>query len=241
MREEIVVETHAYNLTVFKIHFGGLTFKAYTKGERTLRFEAIVHNARTLKCGRVLEKFPTIVTSLSEHLRRFLDVLRGVDQPFLADATWDNLPAPSKVGACRVGGVDINKQRMRAVMAAAVALSAKPHGFNASDVVRQVCCQTGQTAQEYSPTRAAYDLKKLRSKNLIAKIAKSRRYTTTPEGLRIMVALSVLCDKVLKPLLAGITASDRGPKAPSPSPMDIRLEAVRAEMVLLLDELQFAA
>jgi len=241
LREEIAVETPTYNLTVFKIHFGGLTFKAYTKGERTLRFEAIVHNARILKCGRVLEKFPTIVTTLSGQLQRFLDVLRGVDKPFLADSTWDDLPTPSQVGACRVGGVDIHKQRMRAVMAAAVALSAKPNGFNASDLVRQVCRQTGQTAQEYSPTRAAYDLKKLRGKNLITKIAKSRRYATTPEGLRTMAALSVLRDKVLKPLLAGITANERATQPTTVAPIDIRLEAVRNEMALLLAELKFAA
>ena len=241
LREEIVVETPTYNLTVFKIHFGGLTFKAYTKGERTLRFEAIVHNARALKCGGVLEKFPPIVTTLSGQLQRFLDVLRGVDKPFLADAAWDDLPTPSQVGACRVGGVDTNKSRMRAVMAAVVALAAKHNGFNASDLVTQVCRQTGQTAQEYSPTRAAYDLKKLRGKNLVAKMGKSRRYEATPQGLRAIVALSVLRDKVLKPLLAGITANARAPQPTTVAPVDIRLEAVRNEMALLLAELEFAA
>jgi hypothetical protein len=30
--------------TVFKLHFGKLTLKAYTKGEHVLRFEAIARN-----------------------------------------------------------------------------------------------------------------------------------------------------------------------------------------------------
>ena len=47
-REEIVIERPAYNLTVFKIHFGPLTAKLYSKGERVLRCEAIVHNAKAL-------------------------------------------------------------------------------------------------------------------------------------------------------------------------------------------------
>ena len=38
-RLEVVLETPAYDLTVFKVHFGKLTLKAYTKGERVLRFE----------------------------------------------------------------------------------------------------------------------------------------------------------------------------------------------------------
>jgi hypothetical protein len=31
---------------MFKVHFGYLTLKAYTKGERVLRFEAIAHHTK---------------------------------------------------------------------------------------------------------------------------------------------------------------------------------------------------
>ena len=48
----------SYDLTVFKLHCGKLTLKIYTKGERVLRIEAVVHNTRELKCGRALDKFP---------------------------------------------------------------------------------------------------------------------------------------------------------------------------------------
>ena len=44
-----VIETPRYDLTNFKVHFGRLTFKAYTKGEHVLRFEAIVHNTKELQ------------------------------------------------------------------------------------------------------------------------------------------------------------------------------------------------
>ncbi len=52
-RTGVVVETPRHDLTVFKAHFGLLTLKAYTKGERVLRFEAITHNARSLGLGQV--------------------------------------------------------------------------------------------------------------------------------------------------------------------------------------------
>ena len=45
-RVGIVIETPRHDLTNFKVHFGLLTLKAYTKGEHVLRFEAIVHNTR---------------------------------------------------------------------------------------------------------------------------------------------------------------------------------------------------
>ncbi len=60
---------------MFKVHFGNLTLKAYTKGERVLRFEAIVHNTRDLGCGRVVARFPKIVVRLQDMLERFLTTL----------------------------------------------------------------------------------------------------------------------------------------------------------------------
>jgi len=47
-----VIERPQWNLTIFKVRFGLLTLKGYTKGERVLRFEAIVHNTKQLGCGR---------------------------------------------------------------------------------------------------------------------------------------------------------------------------------------------
>ena len=69
---EVVLETSTYDLTVFKVHFGNLSLKAYTKGECVLRFEVTVHNTRELGCGRVVARFPEIVRRLSSMLERFL-------------------------------------------------------------------------------------------------------------------------------------------------------------------------
>jgi hypothetical protein len=41
------------------------------------------------------------------------------------------------------------------------------------------------------PRRAAYDLKKLRAKNIVQRIGQTRRYQSTSSGLRAMVALVV--------------------------------------------------
>ena len=54
----VVVETPMYDLTVFKVHHGKLTLKIYTKGERVLRIEVIVHNTKEFRGGRSLEYFP---------------------------------------------------------------------------------------------------------------------------------------------------------------------------------------
>jgi hypothetical protein len=69
-----------------------------------LRFEAITHNTRALGCGRMLTKFPEIVTRLAGMLDRFTTMLDCVDIAFLPDHTLDQLPVPSQIGATRVGG-----------------------------------------------------------------------------------------------------------------------------------------
>src|SRR6266849_3259909 len=91
-RFEVVVETLAYDLTVFKIHFGSLTLKAYTKGEHVLRVEAIVHNTHELRCGRVVDRFPQLVARLQGMLERFMTTLDCVDVAFISDQTMDQLP-----------------------------------------------------------------------------------------------------------------------------------------------------
>ncbi len=201
-RYEVVVERPDYDLTVFKIHFGRLTVKLYSKGECVLRAEAIAHNTKDLRCGCGIDRFPDIVSALQALLDRFLSVLRSLDACFVDAHTLDVLPLPSTVGSVRVGGVDLNKRRMQAVMEALLPLAVKPRGFQASDLAARVAELLGSEGQSYGPRQAAYDLKKLRAKGLIHKIDHSRRYEAPPEGLRQMAAMIVLRTKVLRPLLA---------------------------------------
>ncbi len=101
-RCEVVVETPSYDLTIFKLHFGKLTLKMYTKGERVLRIEAIVHNTQALRCGRRLERFPQIVVRLHAILEGFLGNVYCMDAAFISDETLNQLPDPSRVGKTRV-------------------------------------------------------------------------------------------------------------------------------------------
>ena len=144
-RQAVVIETPSYDLTVFKVHFGLITLKAYSKGEHVLRFEAIVHNTRQLHTGRVLERFPEIVARLHAMLDRFTTMLDCVDVAFLPGELLDELPRSSCLGASHVGGIDLNKERVRAVLAAVVALACAPRGFTVAELTDKVQTMTGET------------------------------------------------------------------------------------------------
>jgi hypothetical protein len=237
----VVVESPTYDLTVFKVHFGHLTLKAYTKGERVLRIEATVHNTRDLGCGRVLQRFPEIVTRLRAMLERFLTTLDCVDVAFISDDVLDTLPRPSWLGKTRVGGIDLNQPRMRAVLSAVLTLGPAPTGFSAGQVRARVQALRRQPDRAYTPRQVAYDLKKLRAKGLIAKVGGSRRYQISPSGMRAITALLVLREQVIRPLLAGLRTHQRVPKPATSTTFDQHYERICRDLQSLFEDLGIAA
>jgi hypothetical protein len=238
-RLAVVLETPLYDLTVFKLHFGKLTLKAYTKGEHVLRFEVVVHNVRDLGCGRVVERFPQIVAQLHGILERFLTTLDCVDVAFITDQMLDQLPLACHLGKTRVGGIDLNNPRIRSLLTATLALSPAPRGFCLADLQAKVHAMTGR--HSYTKREAAYDLKKLRAKQLVAKLGRSRRYQVVPAGIRAITALLILRDNVIKPLLAGVKTSSPCSKPPISTLIDQRYDQLRTDIQFVFEELGIAA
>src|SRR6266481_2630629 len=238
---EVAVERPTYDLTIFKLHCGKLTLKIYTKGERVLRIEVVAHNTRELNCGRSLDKFPEVVSRLKSVLERFADALSCIDQCFIADEMLEQLPAASRVGKTILGGIDLNKARMRRVIEALLALSSSPNGFTASEVAARVRALSKQSPSQYGPRHAAYDLKKLRGKHIIRRIGHTRRYEPRLTGLRAMTALLVLRDKAIKPLLAAAQPPRPKRGAHNPKPIDLHYDAIQAAMKGVFHELGLAA
>ena len=234
-RVAAVIETPSYDLTIFKVHFGALTLKGYTKGEHVLRFEAVCHNTRALNTGRVLDRFGDIVDRLHTMLDEFCTVLDCADIAFIPDGTLDNIHQPSRIGSTRVGGIDINKTRARTTMHAVVALAAKPDGFAVADLTAKVHTLTG--TQDYTIRQAAYDLRKLRGHNLINKPGRGRRYNVPPEAVRTMCALITLREQVIAPIIAGVRQPTRGRRPTHLTPIDRDYETIRNNMNTLFEHL----
>jgi hypothetical protein len=119
--------------------------------------------------------------------QRFCTALDCVDIGFLPDGTLDQLPLPGQMGASRVGGIDVNKPRIRAVIAAVLALAASPEGFTVADVTARVHAMTGQTLATYNTRQTAYDLRKLRGKQLVSKPPRTRRHYLPGEAARTLL------------------------------------------------------
>jgi hypothetical protein len=113
---------------------------------------------------------------------------------------------------------------MRHVTEAVIALSPSPGGFTASQLAARVR-DSGESA--YQSRQAAYDLKRLRGKEMVQRVRKTQKYEPTSTGLKATTALLVLRDKVIKPLLDASTETYPAHGAQNPRNLDRHYEARR--------------
>ena len=127
---------------------------------------------------------------------------------------------------------------MRHVTEAVIALSASPGGFTASQLATRVrdCGELN-----YQARQAAYDLKKLRGKEMVRRVGKTRKYEPTSTALKAITALLVLRDKLIKPLLAASMETHPAHGAQNLRNLDRHYETIRAGMRGVFQELGLAA
>jgi hypothetical protein len=226
--QEIVIEKPRYGLSWFRISFGRLQLKACTTGEHVLRLEATVHNAKELRCRRSLDNFDQIITLPAAMADRFAAALDCADTGFLPGGVLDELPLPARAGAGRIAGIDLNKPRIRAALAAALALAPAPSGFTAAEFTAEVRHLTRNDG--YTTRQASYDLRKLRGKGLTDKPGRTRRYHVPPQAARTIAALLALRDHVIAPILAGVRSPRRGRKPAHRTRVDRDCEDLRISM-----------
>jgi hypothetical protein len=94
---------------------------------------------------------------------------------------------------------------------------------------------------DYQSRQAAYDLKKLRGNDMVRRVGKTRHYQPTSTGLRAFVALLVLRDKVIEPLLAASMGTRPTHGAQNPRTLDNYYETIHVGMQGVFRELGLAA
>lgn len=232
---KLTVERPMYNLTVFKLLFGKLGLKMYDKGGCLLRIEATAIDVGQLRCGKVLDRFPIIISHLRAATIRLLNALECVDHGCLDGHKLQQLNEPSQRGSKRVAGVDIQKPRMRAVVESIISLSPKPKGFSLIDLVSTVQCRLPGT--DYGKRQAAYDLAKLRAKGLVERVKKSRCNESRGQALRTLSGLWMLHEKILEPVLAGAGRPKRGAPPKNLQPVERHYAQMQRQMLEAMDAL----
>ena len=95
-------------------------------------------------------------------------------------------------------------------------------------------------SNDYSTRQAAYDLRKLRGKHLVAKPGRTRRYHVPRDAARTIAAILAIRDHVIAPLIAGIRTPRRGRPPKHWTNIDRDYETLRLGMHSLLGHLGIA-
>ena len=142
---------------------------------------------------------------------RFATTLDCADISFLPDGILDGLPAALPARRHPYRRHRPEQARIRAALSAALALAAAPHGFTAAEFTAKI--QQVNKHADYTARQGAYDLRKLRGKNLAVKPGRDPPLPTSrPEAARTIAALLALRDQIIAPILAGVRSPRRGRK-----------------------------
>ena len=88
-----------------------------------------------------------------------------------------------------------------------------------------------------APAQGAYDLRKLRGKQLVIKPGRTRRYHVPGDAARIITALLTVRDKIIAPLITGIRTPRRGRPPKHWTKIDRDYATIRRNMQTLLNDL----
>lgn len=176
--------------------------KQYFKEQRALRTETVICNTRDFGIGRrVTAEHWKALRAVGEHANQRLcdaeaaDARPAPDVVTLAAVTRPSVTADGQ----RACALRFGDPRVMALMAALVGFAHLLAGFDNPAVVRRVGALLDGG---YTSRQATYDLRRLRRKGLIVRLAGTHRYQLTATGRRVAVLFVKAYGRVLGPGLA---------------------------------------
>jgi hypothetical protein len=183
--------------------------KQYLKDGRALRIETVVNSPDDLGVARRLHNLPELqarARAINTRLLHTEKVGQGCvfDSPAFARISQPTLTGDGR----RAPGLRFGDPRVMALAGALANMLCAVTGITNKSLR---ALMTGLLGAPYTMNQASYDLSRLTRNGLITRIPHRNLYALTPDGLRFAIFYTKVCNRVLRPLMAG----DQ-PQAPSP-------------------------
>jgi len=181
------------------IYYKSSHLKQYFKEGRGLRGELTINNPLDFGINKGLENFDRL-TALGRQVNRKLQEVETLSQHCsFSDRGLDRLHKPTVVGHQRASAMRFGDPRVMALLQALCAFFHIPHGFRHRDLRPRVAQLLGRSLEQYTPGQMTYDLRRLRLKGIISRIAKTHRYVVTTYGLKVALFFSKVYLRILRP------------------------------------------
>ena len=173
--------------------------KQYFKEQRALRTETTINDPKDFGINKGLDNFEHLRDLGRQANRKLLENERISQNCLLSEHTLEPLQTSTRVGNQRASAMRFGDARVMALLQALCGFFHLPHGFRNRDLRRRVAELLGRPLEQYTTGQMTYDLRRLRLKGLIARIANTYRYTVTTYGLRVALFFSKLYLRLFQP------------------------------------------
>ena len=179
--------------------------KQYFKEERALRTETTINDPYDFCVNKNIANLTHLRDLGHQVNRKLLEAERLSEHCTLTQAALDRLQQPSVEGTQRVSGLRFGEPRAMALLQALTGFAHLPEGFRNCNLRQRVAALLGQA---YTSAQMTYDLRRLRLKGLIHRIARTHRYTATTYGLKVAFFYSKLYLRILRPQWAALLPNE---------------------------------
>lgn len=173
--------------------------KQYLKEGRALRIETVVNDPGDFGCQRRLKNLADLQTKARAANQRLLEVERVGQSCAISTALLERVSLPTLEVRQRAPALRFGDPRVMALAASLCALVHATVGFTNRSLCARVSSPLGGL---YTSAQATYDLRRLRLKGLVRRLAHSNTYVLTPDGVRWALFYTKLENRLLRPLLA---------------------------------------
>jgi hypothetical protein len=215
-----------------QIHYKSSKAKAYLKEGRALRVETTVNNAADFAVHKTLtaDNWKALRRVGGDTNTRFLAAL-GEGQSGLPDPTsLEAVVLPTVHNGQRAPALRFGHPRTIALLGSIAAFAHVIGGLTNKSLRAQMAALW---QPDYTSAQASYDLRRLRLKGFIERIAGTNTYRVTTTGLRIAAFLTQLATRVIIPTLTDLAALAR-PRPPAIRPLTTAWHTYERELNALL-------
>jgi hypothetical protein len=192
---------------VIRSHYGSGFIKQYVRDYLNLRTEPATNNVADYGIKKAIENLPALRAKLSSIIDNYLNIQQDILETFVDRGQLRQLAQPTVLpNGKRIPGLKVDHPRQLALMHALVRFAniAAGNTFTTSEIYPHTLKALGSAPDDYSLAALRYDLSKLRAKQLVNKLPRSRRYQLTPQGYSLCLVFLKLFERIYAPLTAGL-------------------------------------
>jgi hypothetical protein len=232
---------------VIRSHYGHGFIKQYVRDHLCLRTEPATNDVTDYAIKKAVENLPQLRERLDSICDHYLNIQQDILETFVDRGQLRKLAEPTVLpNGKRIPGLKLDQPRQLALMHALVRFAhiAAGNTFHTSDLYPHVLQALHLTPDQYSLASLRYDLSKLRAKNLVQKVAQSRRYCLLAQGYSVCLVFLKLFNRIYAPLTAGLlqpVGGDSKLQREKRSQLDRLYQKIVDNLDLLINELGLKA